>query len=546
MNMVRGALRANQEVSRDQILRLFSVSSGEAKKHREMALSYLRTFLKRPQVTASSGLEMVSRQIDAASNGNRQVAFSAYLKFLGENIIPQSSNMASPRCIGHMTSVVPGFVWTLGDLIVGLNQNLVKREASRALTVLERKTLSMLHQAIYGRGEEFYDAQAQSNSSTLGIMTSGATISNLAALWIARNLSLGSLEDFAGIEAEGVGAALAHYGSQQAVIICSSFAHYSIRKAAGILGLGERNVISTPVDRRGRVDLAALQRNVDDCRHRGFRLLAIVATAGTTDCGSIDPLDEVGEIAAVAGTHFHVDAAWGAPLLFSRRYRRKLAGIQRADSVTIDAHKQFYLPIGNSVLLMRHPQASSVIEKQTSYMLQEGSGDLGNRSLEGSRPGSALLLHAALNIIGPRGYGWLIEDNIRKAKVMSRKLRERGLFELVVPPETNIVLYRYIPPGTRKKRQNGALNASDNLFINQLNERIQKTQSDAGRAFVSRTTVENLPGGCSIVALRAVLANPFTTEADIDFVIQDQIEIAEQLLRSRSTVEASTRVGNAN
>jgi len=151
------------------------------------------------------------------------------------------------------------------------------------------------------------------------------------------------------------------------------------------------------------MDLMALQRIVDDCSARDFRIVAIVATAGTTDCGSIDPLDEIAEIAGHAHTHFHVDAAWCAPLIFSQRYQTRLAGIDRAESVTIDAHKQFYLPIGSSVLRMLEPHAATVIEKQASYMLQEGSGDLGKRSLEGSRSGSALLLHAGLNIIGPQG-----------------------------------------------------------------------------------------------------------------------------------------------
>jgi glutamate decarboxylase len=362
-------------------------------------------------------------------------------------------------------------------------------------------------------------------------MTSGATISNISGLWIARNLAFAPSAGFAGIEEEGIAPALAYSHVRKAVIICSRFAHYSIQKAAAMLGLGEGSVIMAPVDCNGRMDITALRRIVDDCGIRGFRVVAIVATAGTTDCGSIDPLEEIGEIAADARIHFHVDAAWGAPLIFSQRYCARLTGIDRADSITIDAHKQFYLPIGSSVLLLRDPRAASVIEKQTSYMLQEGSGDLGKRSLEGSRPGSALLLHAALNIIGPRGYGWLIEDNIQKAKVMCRKLLALRDFELLIPPETNIVLYRYVPHDMKIAARNRTLAASDNQFLNKLNEKIQRTQNESGRAFVSRTTIENVYEGCPVTALRAVLGNPFTTEADIDFILEDQIRIAGQVLQ---------------
>jgi glutamate decarboxylase len=106
-----------------------------------------------------------------------------------------------------------------------------------------KKILASLHKAVYGWSDDFYGTQAQIDSSTLGIMTSGATISNISGLWIARNLALGPSADFVGIEKEGVAAALAHYRFQKAVIICSSFAHYSFHKTAGILRLGERGVI---------------------------------------------------------------------------------------------------------------------------------------------------------------------------------------------------------------------------------------------------------------------------------------------------------------
>jgi putative pyridoxal-dependent aspartate 1-decarboxylase len=529
-------VRATQEQHiRERLLQLFSVSSPAAENHRETAGSYLRRFLSSPQVSTGSPLQFVRQDICSGSNGSSRSnghdlsTFPAYLEFLSRSVIAESSNTSSPRCIGHMTSVVPGFMWTLTELVIGLNQNLVKREASRSLTILERQALSTLHRAVYDCEEEFYTRHAHHDASTLGILNSGATTSNITALWIARNASLGRNGQQARVENTGLPSALEHHGCRRAVIICSSFAHYSIQKAAGILGIGEHNVLTVGVDRNGRMDLRDLENTVETCAREGDRIIAIVGTAGTTDCGSIDPLGAIGAIARAADVHFHVDAAWGAPLLFSDRLREKLAGIELADSVTIDGHKQFYLPIGNGILLVRDPLASKLIEKQTRYMLQEDSGDLGKRSLEGSRPGWALLLDAGLQIIGPQGYGLLVEDNIHKARLLSSKLQEMPAFELLIPPEMNIVLYRYISPQLRLAASEGTLTFADNSALNDLNERLQKAQSEAGRSFVSRTTLENFDHGSPVVALRAVLGNPLTTESDIDFVLADQLEIAGQL-----------------
>src|SRR5262249_51373190 len=150
------------------------------------------------------------------------------------------------------------------------------------------------------------------------------------------------------------------------------------------------------------------------------------------------------QIARRSGIPFHVDAAWGAPLLFSAQHRHKLAGIARADSVTLDGHKQLYMPLGTSMLLLRNPAMPKLIEKQAFYMLEGGSGDLGKSSLEGSRPGNAVFMHAGLHVIGERGYEYLINENIRKAQHMAALVRAHPAFELVLEPQSNIVLYRYL------------------------------------------------------------------------------------------------------
>lgn len=454
-----------------------------------------------------------------------------YLDDFLPSVVARSVHVDSPRFIGHMTSALPRFVSLFARLLVELNQNQVKTETSRAMTLVERQAIAMLHRVTYGESAEFYDAHTQDIDSALGILTSGGTGANLTALWCARNLCFPPQGSFAGIEAEGLVSALAHAGSTEAVIVGSQLLHYSFKKAAGILGIGEKSLLSVPADRRNRIELSALRERLTACREQRQRVIALVGIAGSTETGSVDPLEEMAEIAQEHGIPFHVDAAWGGPTLFSTRHRGKLAGIERADSVTIDGHKQLYLPMGIGVVLFKDPKAAQAIEKQARYTIRAGSGDLGKRSLEGSRPAMVLFLHAALHLLGRQGYEALIDEGIRKARFMAGTVERRPEFELLAEPELNLLVYRYLPEPFRAAARDGRLTAADNAVINEINEALQRTQGRAGQSFVSRTALETTRYGreVPIVALRVVLANPLTTDADIEAVLDEQIERAREL-----------------
>jgi putative pyridoxal-dependent aspartate 1-decarboxylase len=448
-----------------------------------------------------------------------------------ENVIAHSVRTSSPRFIGHMTSALPYFVRPLVELMTAMNQNVVKIETSKTLTYYERQAIAMIHRLIYDFSDDFYYQHIQKNESTLGVIVSGGTIANIMALWCARNSSLGQKSGFTGVEKEGLPAAHDSYGQIGSVIIGSSLMHNSFEKAVDLLGLGTHNLIKVHADHNGRMDLLELQRTLSECRARRQQVLAIVGIAGTTECGTVDPLLEMAEIAAKFNVHFHVDAAWGGPLLFSGRHRHKLIGIEQADSVTIDGHKQLYLPMGIGMVMLRDPQKARVIEKKARYIYRSGSPDLGRRALESSRPAMALLLNAALNIISRRGYEFLIDEGVRKTQYMANSIRVQDEFELLMEPETNILVYRYIPKPWRGQAARKQLDKSDNQQINLFNERLQKVQRQAGHSFVSRTTLENTCYGrrIPIVALRAVIANPITTELDIDAVLNDQLALATSI-----------------
>jgi glutamate decarboxylase len=451
-----------------------------------------------------------------------------YIEWLLDSVLPDCINMRSPRCLAHMANYLPDFIATLGSILAPLNQNMAKRQASRAFSRLEEDAIVALHKLVFGFSEEFY-VRRREDAGVFGLVVSGGTMANITAMWVARNQCLGPLPGFAGIEEEGADAALRAHGYRGAAVIGSDLTHYSFDKAMGLAGFGTRSLAKLPSGPRGRIRLADVEARISEIESAKAKVLALVGIAGTTDCGSIDPLAELGQLARRRGLHFHVDAAWGAPLLFSRRHQGLLRGIELADTVTVDGHKQLHLPIGTAVLLFREPTAATAIRKQASYMLQEGMQDLGSYSPEGSRPAASIYLHAALSVIGQSGYERMVDATIETAGYMARTIRRRPEFQLLMEPETNLVLYRYIPPGLRDRARQGSLTLGENRIIDRVNEQLQSEQYRAGFALVSRTTLrESLEGSMPVVALRAVISNPQTTSADIDAVLDDQIQAARR------------------
>lgn len=494
----------------------------------EMLEDFSQDFLIADNVNTNVEIEWIINNFGESKIPVQPTNFQSYFQSLNENVVAHSIHTSAPQFIGHMTSALPAFVRPLAKLMTAMNQNAVKIETAKALSFCEREALAMMHRQIYNLSDDFYTQHIQNNQSTLGILVSGGTTANITAMWCARNKYLGVKNEFLGIEKEGLNAALNFYGYTETVVIGSELMHFSFDKAADLMGISTKNLIRVPVDSNHRVNIKALRQAVADCRQQNLHIIAIVGIAGTTDSGSIDPLEEIAEIAQENNIHFHVDAAWGGPVIFSRKHQHKLAGIEKADSVTIDGHKQLYLPMGIGMVFFRDPHLASSIEKQASYTMRKGSFDLGKRSLEGSRPGMALFLHAGLNLIGLSGYEFLIDEGIRKTQYMATQISTMPEFELLAEPDTNLLIYRYIPDKFREVVSKNKLSETDNQFINNFNERLQKMQRQIGRTFISRTTKTTISLGKEIpvIAMRAVIANPLTTEADINEVLNDQIQIA--------------------
>ncbi len=468
---------------------------------------------------------------------------SEYTEFVKEKLVAQSVHTAAPGFVGHMTSALPYFMLPLARLMTALNQNLVKVETSKAFTPMERQVLAMLHRLVYRRDAGFYPKWVHNSQHALGAFCSGGTIANITALWVARNRLFAPSGDFKGIAAEGLHRSLRHLGAEGLAVLVSRRGHYSLGKAVDLLGIGRDNLIMIDTDDDNRIDLNLLRRELKRLESRNIRPLAIVGIAGTTETGNVDPLSALADLAAGQGCHFHVDAAWGGPTLFSDQYGQLLSGIERADSVTLDAHKQLYVPMGAGMVVFKDPTALSAIEHHAAYILRRGSKDLGSHTLEGSRPGMAMLVHAGLSIIGRKGYELLIDMGIERARRFAALIRQQTDFELTSTPELNILTYRYAPQSIRQLMVGMTLSqkCQANLLLDQVNQFIQKVQREAGKTFVSRTRLRSKNYGTKVITvLRVVLANPLTTDEILQNVLYEQLELANhpEILQLLEEIEA--------
>ncbi len=488
-------------------------------------------FLQKHIFALERSLEDIENDFSASKIPEEPSFVSAYADFVKQKLVAQSVHTAAPGFIGHMTSALPYFMLPLSRIMTALNQNLVKVETSKAFTPMERQVLAMLHHLIYNQDDSFYAQWIHDSQHALGAFCSGGTIANTTALWVARNQLCGPDDTFDGIAREGLFKALQHLDCNGLAVLVSRRAHYSLGKAVDLLGIGRDNLVLVDTDADSRIDMRALKSAYLKLQQQNIRPLALVGIAGTTETGHIDPLEDLADFAAEIGCHFHVDAAWGGPTLFSKTHSHLLKGIERADSVTIDAHKQLYVPMGAGMVLFKDPHALSAIEHHANYILRHGSKDLGSHTLEGSRPGMAMLVHAGLSIIGRKGYELLIDLGIEKGRQFASLINAHSNFELITAPELNILTYRYNPAWLQEKM--GQLDQQQLPQVNQLldliTQEVQKRQREAGKTFVSRTRLRSAHyHGEQISVFRAVLANPLTTEEILAAVLEEQCVIVKE------------------
>ncbi|MEZ8100049.1 pyridoxal-dependent aspartate 1-decarboxylase PanP [Vibrio bivalvicida] len=531
------------DVSFESLLRIFTVPEGPDStltKIEEKLSRNLNKFLREHIVAEEKPLRDIEKDFSQASIPEQPEFVSDHTQHLLDTLVSHSVHTSAPSFIGHMTSALPYFLMPLSKIMIALNQNLVKIETSKAFTPLERQVLGMLHRLIYGEEDQFYNQWMHSANHSLGAFCSGGTIANITALWVARNNALKAHGEFKGVEKEGLYKAMKHYGYEGLAVLVSERGHYSLKKAADVLGIGQEGLVAVKTDSNNRICPQSLQQRITELKAQNIKPFAVIGVAGTTETGNIDPLKEMAQICQMEECHFHVDAAWGGATLMSNNYRHLLDGVELADSVTIDAHKQLYIPMGAGMVLFKKPDAMKSIEHHAQYILRKGSKDLGSHTLEGSRSGMAMLVYAAMHIISRPGYELLIDQSIDKAKFFANHIEQQADFELVSQPELCLLTYRYLPANIRLALDKSSGNQTEQLneLLNELTKFIQKRQRETGKSFVSRTRLNPKQWGrLNTIVFRVVLANPLTSCDILSSVLEEQREIAKQAPKLLGRIE---------
>ncbi|MBK9374799.1 MAG: aminotransferase class V-fold PLP-dependent enzyme [Holophagales bacterium] len=397
------------------------------------------------------------------------------------DVVADSNRLCHPRSMGHQVSApLPAAVWT-ESLIAALNQSGAVQEMSPVGTAVENRIVRWMCD-LAGFGPR-----------AGGTFTSGGTEATFTALLAARAASLPNAWK------EGVGA-------EPPVVLHGEHAHYAVARAVGALGLGTDAAIAIPSD-GWRMDVSALEAALRRQEERGRRVMAVVATAGSTATGSFDDLDAIGRLCEERGLWLHVDGAHGASALLSSTHRGRLRGIERARSLAWDPHKMMLMPLSAGVVLVRDERdLDAAFTQRAPYLFHgaegERSPDQGKRSFQCSRRLDALKVWVALQRYGAGGIGVLYDHLCATARALHSAIGRREAFEALHEPEANILCFRYV--GDR---------SLDPERLDALNLRLRELFNRSGEGWITTTVL----GGKRV--LRVTVMNPRTTGTDVERVL---------------------------
>ncbi|MDX1587562.1 MAG: aspartate aminotransferase family protein [Oleiphilaceae bacterium] len=334
-----------------------------------------------------------------------------------------------------------------------------------------------------------------------GVFTSGGTQSNLMALLLARD-SYSERHWHHETRQRGL-----HPEAHRLRIFCSQVSHFSVQKAAATLGMGYDAVVPVPCDGYFRMDMAALENALEECRREGGLPLAVVATAGTTDFGSIDPLPAITRLCREQAIWCHVDAAYGCGLMVSPRHQHLLNGIQQADSVSVDYHKAFFQPVSCSACLVRDACHLRHLTWHAEYLNPlsqslEGTPNLVDKSMQTTRRFDALKLWLTLRTLGPEGLGEAFDQLLHLARQGYMLLLSDEAIEVIHQPQLSTLVFRYRPEGVAEEQ------------LDTLNQQIRKALMRSGEALIAATRVRGRQ------YLKFTLLNPATRIGDLQAVLR--------------------------
>ncbi len=412
---------------------------------------------------------------------------SAFEDLIGR-VLSESNHFHHPRNVGHQVAA-PLPLAAICDFVASLlNNGMAVYETGPVSTVMDRAIVQWLA------------SQVGFPAGADGVLTSGGSAGNLTALLAARQATAGfdSWNDGLGGSVESRRGA-----APLPCLLTSEQTHYCVARAAKIMGWGAAGVRTVATDAQFRLRADALDDARREAERSGRRVVAVVASAGSTSTGAYDPLQGIADFCQSRGIWMHVDGAHGACAALSKRHAHLVAGIERADSFVIDAHKMLLMPALLTAVVFRDGRRSYEAFSQSAAYLFEGAADptaewfnMGTRTLECTKRMMSLKLYVALRVLGPDVFAEHIDRTFALSARFAAHLQQAGDFEVATPPEGNILCFRYTPAGV------GDLDA--------LQARIRQRLLAAGDFYLVQTRLRDS------VFLRTTIINPLTTDRDLE------------------------------
>jgi L-2,4-diaminobutyrate decarboxylase len=408
-----------------------------------------------------------------------------------------------PKYIAHLNcpTVVPA---QLAELFISaINSSVDTWDQSAGGTLIEQKVI------------DWTLARIKFGPQSDGIFTSGGTQSNLMAMLLARDAFCKRTHPEHSIKYQGLPS-----DANRWRIFTSQVSHFSIQKSAALLGLGYDAVVPVACDDAFRMDADALKQEMARCHAEGLIPIAVVATAGTTDFGSIDPLHEISQVCRSENIWMHVDAAYGCGLLVSPQHRQRIDGIELADSVTVDYHKSFFQPVSCSAFFVNDQKHFEHVAWYADYLNPlsaklEGTPNLVNKSIQTTRRFDALKMWLTLRIMGQQALGESFDTLLALAVEGHQQMINHPNIEVLHKPELSTLVFRFVPRQSLSDEQLDAVNAD-----------IRKAIFRSGNAVIAGTKVNQRQ------YLKFTLLNPATTAADIADVIGLIVHYGKELTSS--------------
>ncbi|WOZ75341.1 pyridoxal phosphate-dependent decarboxylase family protein [Kosakonia sacchari] len=453
-------------------------------------------WLKQPEMyqgkTVAELRERINLEFTSQGLGNQAAIERAVEYFLKDSL-----SVHHPQCVAHLHCPSLVISQAAEVLINATNQSMDSWDQSPSATIIEMKLIEWLR------------AQVGYPAGDAGVFTSGGTQSNLMGLMLARDAFFARQGH--SVQQHGLTGNLS-----KIKVLCSENAHFSVQKNMALMGLGYQSVTLVKTDAFSRMDVNDLTQKLAEAKANGEQVMAIVATAGTTDAGAIDPLAEIAALAAEQQIWVHVDAAWGGALLLSEKYRHFLNGLELADSVTLDFHKQFFQTISCGAFLLKDARHYQLMRYQAAYLNsdfdeEQGVPNLVSKSLQTTRRFDALKLWMGLEALGKKQYAEIIDNGVTLAQQVAQFVGEQPQLELVMQPQLASVLFRFRPE------------KGDTASVALLNQRIGDALLASGSANVGVTEADG------VTCLKLTLLNPTVCLEDVKVLLASVVACGQQL-----------------